>query len=76
MNEGSIPSRGTFYQLNKMYDRQRIYSSRNQAWEDESGYLHDEYAEVLEIEEDGNDWHTYYLPTHKRLKECEGRDWY
>lgn len=25
-----------------------------QAWEDESGYFHDEYAEILEIDEDGN----------------------
>ena len=25
-----------------------------QAWEDDNGCLHDEYAEVLEIDEDGN----------------------
>lgn len=25
-----------------------------QAWEDENGHFHDEYAEVLEIDEDGN----------------------
>lgn len=26
--------------------------------------------------EDEIDWHLYYLPTLKRLKECNGRDWY
>lgn len=26
--------------------------------------------------EDTADWHSYYLPTEKSLKESEGRDWY
>ena len=26
--------------------------------------------------ENGESWHTFYLPTPKRLKEANGKDWY